>query len=473
MSKEITNIKTYIESLGYKVISPDMHTYIQNWIEWYKGDVDDFHKYSMYNGFKFVDMKRASLRMTKRISEEWSSLLYNDKVCISVGKQDVTENKDQKQLEEALSLNKFNYKFSELIERTFALGIGATVVYKDNKGKPKIDYIIAPMIFPLKEENGEIIDCAFGSYKGNDIYVNIHERQPNGSYKITNKLAKKGNDGTYKEAKIDGVLESSYSKVKMFQIFKPNIANNLDLFSPFGISVYANAIEQNKAIDMIYDSFRNEFNLGKKRLFLKTEALTFKTVTGVNAKGETTTEAVPIFDENQTEFFALPGEEKDDLITEINSQLRITEHIDGLQTALNLFSDACGLGPDRFVFRDGKVYTNADQVISTKSKLYKNILNHEKILRYSITELIEAIMFALNGKEYTEDISIDFDDSIVQDTEKIRQQALLEFNAHLIDEVQYYQDVYGMTEKQATEFRDKIKNRTPQEKIDDEGPEGA
>ena len=226
-------------------------------------------------------------------------------------------------------------------------------------------------------------------------------------------------------------------------------------------------------IDLAYDSLKCEFELGRKRLFIDTDVLTTKTVT---VEGGESVD-VPIFDQEQTEFFALPSENNDSSkITEINPQLRITEHIDALKTAMNIFGDTCGFGPDRFVFRDGKVYTNADQVISTQSKLYKNIVNHEKVLRYSMVELVRAIMYVVKGSEYKEDVTIDFDDSIIEDSEKTRQQALLELNNGLIDDIQYYVDVYKMTEEQAIEFRNKIKERSPQEdeeQIEEEPPTGA
>lgn len=466
MTPEMQNIKGYLHTLGYDVLTPEYYSHIQEWTEWYKGELDNFHKYKMYNGFQFIDKKRASLKMPKRVSEEWASLLYNDRVCITI------DEANQKILDKAFEKNHFQSKFSELIERTFALGIGATVVYKDSKGNPKIDYIIAPMVFPLRQDNGEIIDCAFGSVKPDGYYVNIHIQKLDGSYSIQNKKFKITGKN-YEQVENKNVLSDYSSPTKMFQIYKPNIANNIDLFTPFGIGVYANAIEQNKTIDLIYDSFKNEFDLGKKRLFVKSETLTYKTVVGIDKNGKPTSEEVPIFDREQGEFFALPGTEDDPPITEINSQLRITEHIDALQTALNLFSDACGLGPDRFIFKDGKVYTNSDQVISTQSKLYHNIQSHEKILRDSITELVRALMYVIKGSEYKQDVSIDFDDSIVEDSEKTRQQAILEFNNGLIDEVQYYIDVYKMTEEQAIEFRDKIKQRTPQEEPEEEGPNGA
>ena len=466
MEYELDNVKGFLRELGYEVISLDYYKNIYKWIDWYKGELDSFHKYKMYNGFQFVDKKRASLKMPKRVAEEWSSLLYNDKVCIMI------DEKNQSILDEIFKSNKFDCKFSELLERTFALGTGALVEYNDGKGNAKIDYIIAPMIFPLRQENGEIIDCAFGSVKGNDIYLNIHT-EDNGIYTIQNKIYKKIK-GKYEEQPVNEMEDVTTSIVKMFQIIKPNIANNIDLFTPFGISVFDNALEQNKAIDMTYDSLKNEFDLGKKRLFVKTETLTYKTVVGIDKDGNTTTTEVPIFDEEQTEFFALPGEDNNDKpITEINPQLRITEHIDGLQTELNLFSDSCGLGPDRFVFKDGTVYTNSTQVISTQSKLYKNIVNHEKILRYALIDMVKALMFITKSTEYKEDITINFDDSIIEDSKETRTQAILELNNHLIDDIQYYIDVYKMTEEQAIEFRDKIKKRTPEEPIEEEPPEGV
>lgn len=465
MKHELENVKGFLHKLGYDVISPEYYKNIYMWIDWYKGYLDKFHKYTMYNGFQFVDRRRASLKMPKRVSEEWASLLYNDKVCITI------DDKNQSLLDDMLKNNKFDCKFSEVLERTFALGTGALVEYKDKNGKAKIDYIIAPMIFPLRQENGEIIDCAFGSVKGDAIYINIHTKE-NDIYTIQNKIYKKIN-GKYQEIIFDDVEDTYTSLVKMFQIIKPNIANNIDLFTPMGISVYENALEQNKVIDLTYDSLKSEFELGKKRLFLRTETLTTKTVVITKEDGTEDTVDIPIFDREQTEFFALPGDNSDELIKEINPQLRITEHIDGLQTELNLFSDSCGLGPDRFIFKDGKLYTNSDQVISTQSKLYKNIVNHEKLLRYALVDLVKALMFIAKGSEYKDDITIDFDDSIIEDSEKTRTQAILELNNGLIDDVQYYIDVYKMTEEQAIEFRDKIKKRTPEESLEDEPPEGA
>lgn len=453
----VTNIKGYLKQLGYDVIDSEYYNHINEWYNWYRNKVDSFRKYNIYNGYQFVEKERFTLGMPKQVSEDWASLLYNDNTSITV------DDEQQTDLDIALFDNKFSQKFAKLMELTFALGTGATVVYKKD-GDVKIDYINALMIFPIHVENDEIISCAFASVINDYYYVNIHIKEDD-HYKIINKYIKKSGN-CFVDVKGGQAEEETTSMVKMFQIYKPNITNNIDIFSPFGISCFGNAICENKDVDICYDSFKDEFDLGRKRLMLPTDTLTYKTV--VNEEGETT--EIPIFDREQTEFYALPlnDEEGNSGITEINPTLRVTEHIDALQTKLNLLSSACGLGPDRYSFKDGKVYTNETQVISTNSKLYKNIKNHEKLLTSSLSELVQAVLYAVTDHEYEGDISIDYDDSIVEDTAEIKRQALLELNAGLIDNIQYYIDVYKMTEEQAIEFDKKIKERSP---VEEEPPE--
>lgn len=447
----LANVKGYLNQLGYKVIDNEYYSHINAWYNWYRSKVDEFRKYQIYNGYQFVNKERFTLGMPKQVSEDWASLLYNDNTSITVDED------QQVNLDIALFDNKFPQKFAELLELTFALGTGATVVYKED-GETKINYINALMIFPIEVRNKEIVSCAFASVINDYYYINIHVKEDD-HYRIINKYVKKSGQ-EFVELK-DMELEETTSDVKMFQIYKPNITNNIDIFSPFGISCFGNAIDENKDVDICYDSFKDEFDLGRKRLFLPTDALTYRTV--INEKGESV--EVPLFDRNQTEFYAFPleGEENNKGIVEINPTLRVTEHIDALQTKLNLLSSACGLGPDRYLFKDGKVYTNETQVISTNSKLYKNIKNHEKLLTSSLSELVQAILYSVNDHEYDGDISIDYDDSIVEDTAEIKRQALLELNAGLIDNIQYYIDVYKMTEEQAIEFDKKIKARSPVE----------
>lgn len=458
----VSDVTQILSKIGEKPIDAEYQTYISEWANWYSKKTDDFYRYSVYNGFKKVECKRFSLCLPKLASQEWASLLFNDKTSIQVdsaknidSENGIILNDNQKKLDSILEYNLFNEKFTGLIEKTFAMGTGATAVYKDANGQPKINYIIAPMIFPLRMDNGDIVDVAFVSVVNDEYYFNIH-KLVKGRYEITNRFFKYV-DRDLVEVYHDEISDM-VSDVKLFQIYKPAIENNIDLFTAYGLSVYGNSMDAIMACDSAYDSFRNEFFLGKKRIFLKTDVLTYKTTTDANGN----TINLPIFDENQTEFYSYDTEDGD-AIHEINPELRVTEHIDGLQTLLNIFGNSVGFGNDHYSFKDGKVYTNTSNLISSQSQLYKNLVKHEKVLRRGISELVKSLLYIADGRVFDGDVTIDFDDSIIEDTSETKRQAMLELNAGIIDKVEYLVQVYNMSEEQAAAFVKKIESRNPVE----------
>ena len=462
--KHISDVRQIVENqMGKKILNIEWLDHVYTWMQWYSGKVDDFHKYRVYNGQQYVKQERQSLGMPKIVSEDWASLLYNDKTDIKV------DEAKQEELQEILDTNHFMSNFNDFIEQYMAMGIGATVVFRDRLGKARIDFIKAPMVFPLAVENGEVTSCAFASVQDQYYYINIHEAQPNGSYKVTNTYWKIIGQGSAERIENKNVAEEYISPVKMFQIYKPATSNNIDLFTPYGLSVYANGIDQIKACDLVFDSFTNEFSIGRKRILIRQDAADYKVQ--VNEKGEQTT--VPLFDPTDTVFYRLPQDDDhpSDPIHELQSDLRTQDHIAGLQTALNLCSSACGLGMDRYEFKEGRIYVNNQQVISTQSKLYKNLLKHEKILRESLTEMVKSLFYAQDMAVYTGDVSIDFDDSLIEDSESIQRRALLELNSGLIDPIEYFVQVYKYTEEQAEEFVNKIRGRQPKPEEEPE-PEG-
>lgn len=51
----------------------DNASYVEQWLQWYKGKVDKFHPYYIYTGQKFVPMTRFSLGMAKKAAEDWAN----------------------------------------------------------------------------------------------------------------------------------------------------------------------------------------------------------------------------------------------------------------------------------------------------------------------------------------------------------------------------------------------------------------
>ena len=430
-------ILQYLQDKGYSPASDDTTKYHDTWLSWYQGYVTDFHHYTVYNGIEMVGKDRYTLGMAKTISEDWANLLLNEKVKIYTGTD------FDKELEKVFEYNNFRVKGNQLIELAFALGTAAFVEYLDADGEVVIDFIRAGMIYPLSWDNGYVNECAFGSMRERDgnkqYYIQIHKLSKKGTYIIENHIvdAESGADLDLDEGMLPEV--DTGIEIPLFQIITPNIVNNIDLDSPYGISVFANAISQLKGCDIVYDSYINEFDLGKKRIMVPISM----------AKIEMGKDGIarPVFDKNDTVFYALPGdrngENKPDTF---DPQIRAQEHELGINKALDLLSFKCGLGTGRYKFENGTVKT-ATEVISEKSELYQSLKKHEIVLESALKGMVKAIG-RLKGADI-KDVNIDFDDSIIQDKETERQIDKGDIAIGVMSPLEYRMKWYGETEEEA------------------------
>ena len=441
----MNDIAKWLKENGFGEVDNSLDSYIKLWSGWYRGKVASFHTYSQYNGKKNIKRTRKTMGMAKTVAEDWANLLMNEKVSFSTSSERVDA-----VLEEVFAKNRFWSSANQLIEKAFALGCGAFVEFLQ-KGEPMIDYVRADMIYPLSWENGEVIDCAFASQKnvGEKVitYLNIHQKQPSGEYWVFNQMfesSKAGGAATgFVPISLPDEVEEvwmSGSSLPLFQIVKPNIANNLEMSSPKGISVFANAIDQMESIDLVFDSYCNEFRLGKKRIVVP--------LTYAQVQMEEDGISQPIFDENDTEFFAVQlGGEGTEKLQEINMELRAAAHESALKTALNAFSLKCGMGANRYRFENDTVKT-ATEVISAKSVLFQNIKKHEILLREVLENLIRAVAW-LSGIKEDFEIKISFDDSIIEDTAAERVRDMQEIRDGIMQKWEYRAKWYGEDEETA------------------------
>lgn len=401
-------IRLYLMDKKYNTAPDSTYDHINEWLEWYQGEVEKFHKYKIYNGSVVTSHKRYRLGMAKKVSEDWANLLLNEKVAIKAG--DYTD-----RLNEILDLNNFLIRANQLIELAFALGTGAFVEYKDADDKVIIDYIRADMIYPLAWDNGDITECAFGTTRVVDgkerIYLQIHrfgklddEENPD-EYYIENKFvdADSGKELECPED-IEALIPTGYTR-PLFQIITPNICNNVDLDSPLGISVFANSISQLKGCDLVYDSYMNEYVLGRKRILVP--------VSAVKIQQQNDGLINPMFDPNDTVYYQMPGDRQSDLkLTEVDMSIRASEHELGIQRCLDILSLKVGMGTGRYQFDSSGVKT-ATEVISDKSDLYQNRQKNAIIVNTAIVNMVAAVSFLDNGTEI--EATVDFDDSIIED----------------------------------------------------------
>lgn len=449
------------ELTGKNVIAMPVITDL--WLQWFKGDVDKFHSYEDYNGVKKVQCQRKTLNMAKKVSEDWANLLLNEKTDIAYG--------DEKQQQELWGLlNSVNYwqKGNEGIEKAFALGNGAFVEAFDEKGNVYFQFINAKKIYPLTIEQDNVTECAFVNVNTNEIILQIHLKgrieedkfiyDSDGNYHIRTVVYKNTNN-QLGELISDNILDTK-SNLAWFQMIKPNIANNIDINSPLGISVFANSLDGLQGVDLAYDGFCEEMRLGKAKVFLDKKLTTY----------DETGEHI-LFDVNQTGFYYTGngnGNENRQPLTVYSPTLRTDSYFNGINNALNLLSAKCGFGENHYRFDQSGIST-ATQVISQNSEMFRTLKKHEIVLNTVIINSCKALMyisneFTNNGYNFdlNANIEVKFDDSIIEDVETERARDRADINLGVMSDVEYRMKWFNEDEKTAREKIEEIKTEKQQ-----------
>ena len=79
------NIFEYFKKKGIDTIDSSFYSKIAMWDSWYRANVKKFHQYRVYHGAgQYTRCQRKSLGMGKKICEDISDLLLNEKVKITI-----------------------------------------------------------------------------------------------------------------------------------------------------------------------------------------------------------------------------------------------------------------------------------------------------------------------------------------------------------------------------------------------------
>ena len=450
------NIANVLGQKGIHLTVGTIYDLMAIWKEWYRGNVNDFHYYTERINGTNVECERLTMNMPKKICEDITKLLWSEKTKI-----ELSNSKATKKLWEVLDSkeNSFTVNFPIFLERAMlALGNGATVEYRNERGNTIIDYIDGDVIIPYKYTNsyinGMVAISRFIEEVGKkklyynhltyheflgDVYIKYNELYMS---KIENELGKEINFSS----KFPNIKEKEIIRTTnpYFQIFKPNLANNFDTNSPLGISILANSIDRFKSLDIKYDSFNNEFILGKKRIIVDQSAMKGKMET--DERGNT--RFIQYFDKNDKIYQALniDSDKMKEPVKEIDMKLRYQEHIDSINAELNWLSDNVGLGSNYYKF-DGESTKTATEVVSENSKAFRTREHYLAIVNDAVYGLVKAIC-ELEGIK-TNKITIIPDDSIIEDKNAEQLRAQQEVTAGLRSKKSYLIEIKGMSEEEA------------------------
>ena len=453
------NIQNELSKKNMNVQVGTMYDMMAIWKEWYRGNVNDFHYYNakLADG-SVTQCERLTMNMPKKLCEDFAKLLWSEKVEITLDNKTKT-----KKLWEVLDSKKNNFSttFPNAIEKAFALGTGCLIEYKVND-ETIIEYIDGDSVLVYDNTNsyinGFITVSQFtrGNGSGKLYYTNLTYHEYNDeTYIKFNEIYVSKNKNTlgkfipfetmYPEVENPVIYETD---TPHFQFIRPNLVNNFDFNTAMGLSIFANHIDKFKAIDTKYDSFTNEFELGKKRILVDRSAI--KTATTVDVEGNVSN--VSYFDRTDKAYVAINGMDGQP-VKEIDFSLRHQEHIESINTELNYLSAGAGLGQNYYSFDSAGLKT-ATEVVSENSDTYRTKVHHQIIIKDVLYDLIKSVCF-LEGID-VKDINIVFDDSIIEDKNAEITRGLTLLDKNIISRETFMIKYLGYDESQVAEEKERI-----------------
>lgn len=450
------------------------YTNIGEWLEWYRGNVKSFHSIKVSNGLTTPTREIYALKMAKRVCEDWASSMLNENVNIVVNSNNKKSSifvQGSKGNSGVLGSNNFDVLLSQTIEQMFALGTSALIIDLDNiavdeqgnvvdgsKATIKLKSVNATRIIPISWSNGVVTEASFVSelvHSGKTYYVVSSHIKEDDGYVIYNDLI----DTNYKTASLNinllPVLRTKSLK-PLFYIMKTNIANNIDLDSPMGLSIYANAIDTLKGCDVAYDCCLREVITGQRIVMMNKCLLT------------TDDSGRPIApqDVKQTymQFF---GDDAQSDVSEFIKEFHPTLNTDALdkelQNQLNMLSSKVGLGSNYYRFDSSSGVVTATEYVGERNDFMRNAVKISKSIKIALKDLVLGILFVgknILGANVDDNAKIDItlSDGVVEDDTKEREQDRQDVRDGIMTKAEYRAKWYGETIEEAKAVIDSISN---------------
>ena len=436
--------KQYLRTKGYELPSV-MNGYISEWKGWYMG-ANNFYTYREVSESRTYVYDRKTLYPARWVANQWASLLFNENT-------EIVSDDEAANLWLEAYLNKAGFlgKGQALVETGFALGTAAWSLrfgglneheLKSPNASVYIQRHDAEQIIPLTYDEDTLTDVAFISscVIGGKEYaqLSIHELGDNGYTVTVLFFDKHGLVTTGRE----GIIETG-SDIPLFGIVKPALDNIYDPLSPMGRSIYDDAIDAIKMVDLCWDNMYKDVYLGQTIVFVS------DTLLDVDANGKT---IIPR-EKDQQIFRKVAGDggSASSNIETFQPSLRISENSQAITEAIDKLSMRCGFG--KGYLNASRINKTATEVISDNADLFNHLKTHQNQLAPSLRGLGDALLWSATNvlgiplAESTVDVR--FADSIVDDSQAQRAQDLADVGAGLMQPYEYRVKWYGEGEEEA------------------------
>ena len=476
---------------GYH-LDADYSGQIETWRQWWKGSVPGVHTRSAEYADGTKKRKIASLRMPKRVCEDWANLLLNDRTTFQIADEKTAAyllGSDEQQVGGLLRELHFWDNANKLVEQAYWSGTGAFVLsvtgVKGEGGsliaqpdaRIALDYDPASCILPLKVERGVVIEAAFVSECMRDgkpaVYLQTHTGDNtrrtirNEWFAVTDTVHGAPDFSPLPAPK--GTVESItvQGSPPWFALFSPAAVKNIDGGTGLGMSVFAEALDEAQGIDLAFDNYREDLRLGHKKIFYSTD-LCRKVVDKDGVEHH-----IPPDDDVVSQFVMLPEKEgsldKQSEYHEYNPDLRVEANHRAVQDMLDLFSFKCGLGFHRYKFETGKI-TTATEYTGSRQDLVQNANKNQISIETALIGIVRGILWAaknLLGAEVDPEtaISVNWDDSYITDAETRMGQMRDDALSGLLPRYKYLAARYGVSEEEARKLVEEARTENQQPEL--------
>ena len=443
-------VQREIASKGY-AMPPDMSAHIEAWYQWYTATHPFYTEHYVGVDGKGHERQKLSLRPARRVCREWASLIANEMQAQS---DSPLANEWVRDYCEATGLYAL---FQRGIERAFAMGTGAMALWFDVRDEAttiRVRRYDAKMVLPLTWDEDGTDECAFCTrvtVKGKQaVQLQMHLLDgETGTYHIHTKVWR---DGRPVPAEELGIIEDfdTECRTPTFCLLSPAIDNTVQDTSPYGVSVFHDAVDAMRMLDTAWTALYDETDLLRAVLMLPDSMISVETDEDGRRR------AVP-FGEREQRLYRLT----DSPVTDAGKPfafapaMRAQSIHEVYADACAALGDECGFGSQYFQPDKAGGLKTATEVSADNSALMRNIRNHEnqlgKELGRLLTSLCECARVHCGApvEEGFEPVAVVWDDSIITDTQAEKTQMLAEIAAGVVPKWVYLTRFYGMSEEEA------------------------
>lgn len=460
-------IESFLSRKGYAV-NKNALSVILECDNWYANRViREFHKRCTVQGEEY-EMSR--LGFAKRCCSDDANLC--EVLEINAG----ADKGQQEFVNDVLNKNEFETLYREQLEKTSAAGTAACYVriekadlYEDGTvkgGTIKLNYVDAECFYPLTVDNKIVVEAAFAGenlVKGRKQTTLVMFLMENGTYKSETHVFNENG-----EEKKELAVTARMGDVKPFAVMRNAEVNNIDNMIGYGKPKIWDNIPYFKALDILFNVLYGDLDKSDKLLLINDMIIKY------DKDGNPITPS-----EQAKKIFVMLGEKLPDqkeLIQEYNPTIRVEEITKAFELVLSLLSMSFGYGTKKYSFENGQIKTATEYAGERQDQLQELNRQRKQAISY-IRDICRAIMWYSNtymGTSYDieADITIEFDDSYIQDKEselERKRNDAMSFDIPKLT-IWYLMDAYNLTEEEATQLVEE-KQEQEEEQRQQEEPE--